>query len=140
MKEVGKGGFRQWLVKQLPYVHWSCIESHTSVGIPDTHYTYDGVEGFIELKVADKQGNTTIRPSQISWFTRRVGRGGKLQFILIRNDRIDETILIKVDGSNIGMVSPTISWPGAQALAWKLWKGLPNKTELVLCLIGENHE
>lgn len=67
--------------------HVSQIESGaTSAGIPDSHYFGHNTDGFIELKVAIRDGKITIRNTQKAWFRDRIKAGGYHQYLLVGID------------------------------------------------------
>lgn len=125
MKEVGKGGLRQKVTTSCPGFHWSCIESHTSVGIPDLHYTKDGVDGFVELKVAGDKDVVTMRPSQLAWFLNRVMHGGFHQYILIQSNE-HGYFLMRVDANNVKELKPkmTLAYIAESSLSKSTWRHL----------------
>lgn len=63
--------------------HWQSIETGgTGLGVPDSNYCSNGIEGWIEYK--QTEGWTVdLRPEQVSWITTRVLRGGQV-FIAVR--------------------------------------------------------
>jgi hypothetical protein len=72
-------------VAGLIHGHCSQVESHaTANGIPDTNYCIDGVEGWIELKFVRGNDKIKVRPSQASWFKKRLKAGAKNLFFMFR--------------------------------------------------------
>jgi penicillin-binding protein-related factor A (putative recombinase) len=70
------GGLRILFRKHLPQVHWTTVESRfTESGIPDLNGCFDGVEFWVECKLA-RGWKVVIRPSQIAWMSRRIRSGG----------------------------------------------------------------
>lgn len=63
--------------------HFSRIESETSPGFPDVHFTVEGVTGTIELKSTKRpeakypfSGKDGLRKSQRIWIRDEIGSGG----------------------------------------------------------------
>jgi hypothetical protein len=79
-----EAAFWDYLRGLLPSgIHYSRIESETSPGFPDIHYTLDGVSGTIELKSTKKprakfpfSGGNGLRKSQIIWIREETDAGG----------------------------------------------------------------
>lgn len=73
-----------WLKDRLPEGHYSRIESMTSPGFPDVHYTIAGEHGTIELKKSRspnaklpfKKGG--LRDTQIRWIDDDTEQGGRV--------------------------------------------------------------
>jgi hypothetical protein len=77
------GGLRVLLRKRLPFVHWQSIETGgTGKGIPDCNGCYQGVEFWVECKVASAWA-VRIAPEQIAWLGQRRRAGGRA-FVLVR--------------------------------------------------------
>lgn len=66
--------------------HMVRIENVAGVGTPDVNACHDGVECWLELKVA-KGHQIYFRSAQIVFMTRRVAEGGRV-FVLVRYDKI----------------------------------------------------
>lgn len=69
--------------------HWTRIESHaTADGFPDAVFTVNNVDGVIELKYENSNGETPeIRSSQIRWF-RRAARNGSNCWLFSKVDNL----------------------------------------------------
>lgn len=78
-----------------PEGHYSRIESQTSAGFPDVHFTIDGVSGTIELK-STKHPNATypftggdgLRKSQLTWIEDELKANGLVWLCLQCGRRI----------------------------------------------------
>ena len=82
------GGLRTLFRKNLPAWHWQSIESAmTGMGIPDSNFCYQGLEGWVEFK--ECQGMMVrISPMQIGWLMRRARSGGRC-FVAVRHKGSD---------------------------------------------------
>lgn len=82
------GGLRKIFHKNLPG-HWQAIETGgVGLGIPDSNFCIDGVEGWVEFK--STQGfKVRITAEQVSWIERRHRNGGRV-FVAVR--RKDEEL------------------------------------------------
>lgn len=77
------GGLRQIFRHHLPTFDWQSIESGmTGLGIPDSNYCVDGVEGWVEYKLTSTS-KVGLRSEQVGWLLRRSRAGGRT-FIAIR--------------------------------------------------------
>jgi hypothetical protein len=77
------GGLRRLFHKHLPNVHWTSIESRSTMqGIPDLEGCEGGVSFWIECKAA-VHWRVHMRPFQIAWLARRTRAGGRC-FIAVR--------------------------------------------------------
>ena len=79
-----------WLKDHLPIkCHTSRIESDTSAGFPDVHYTWGSVTGTIELKKSRYPNAECpfrtggMRQSQIDWIRDEIAAGGTV-FLLVQ--------------------------------------------------------
>ena len=80
------GSLRSLIRKNLPLVHWQAIETGgTGRGIPDMNGCSNGIEVWIENKVASGLKVHTMRPEQVAWIERRARAGGRV-FIFVRKD------------------------------------------------------
>jgi hypothetical protein len=111
------GGLRVLFRKHLPQVHWTTIESRfTESGIPDLNGCLDGVEFWLECKLA-RGWKIVVRPSQISWMSRRIRCGGRC-FVAVRRKTksADEFWLfhgadiLTLRTQGIAHVTPIIVW------------------------------
>jgi Holliday junction resolvase len=66
--------------------HMVRIENVAGIGTPDVNACHNGVECWLELKVA-KGHQIYFRSAQIVFMTRRVAEGGRV-FVLVRYDKI----------------------------------------------------
>lgn len=64
-------------------IHYSRIESETSPGFPDVHFTLEGVTGAIELKSTKRpnakypfSGKDGLRKTQLDWIKEELDAGG----------------------------------------------------------------
>lgn len=72
-------------VARLIHGHCSQVESHaTAIGIPDTNYCINGVEGWIELKYTTGNRAIKVRPAQWNWFRSRLKAGAKNLYFMFR--------------------------------------------------------
>lgn len=83
-----------WLsrgLKDLPRCHVVRVENGAETGTPDIEGCLDGVQFWLELKVAtiSKKGviHVNITPDQVMWLRARVRAGGNA-FLLIRVGRL----------------------------------------------------
>ena len=77
------GGLRQLVRRYLADFHWAAVETGgTGRGIPDDNFCHDGVEGWVEHKIATGW-KVDLRPEQVGWIERRRRSGGRV-FILVR--------------------------------------------------------
>lgn len=91
-----------YLRKVLPKEgHYSRIESPTSQGFPDVHFTLHGVSGTIELKSTKRpktkypfSGKDGLRRSQITWIEDEIESSGWVLLCLACGDYI---YLLKAD-------------------------------------------
>jgi len=85
-----EAAFWNYLRKVLPRDgHFSRIESETSAGFPDVHYTLHGTSGTIELKSTKNpkakfpfRGKDGLRPSQIRWIKDEIESEGRVLIAL----------------------------------------------------------
>lgn len=71
---------------KLEDISLSWIESHaTAIGIPDLHYCYNGIEGWVELKAFP---DIDIRANQCVWMETNIKAGGKPFFIIEADNRL----------------------------------------------------
>jgi hypothetical protein len=93
---MSEASFWDYLRVLLPKeIHYSRIESDTSSGFPDVHYTLESCSGTIELKdtksprakypFADKNG---LRGSQINWIRDEIAAGGVVLLALQREKEV----------------------------------------------------
>lgn len=110
--------------------HWQAVETGgTGLGIPDSNYCIDGVEGWVEMKRTNAW-SVGVRPEQNSWHRTRTARGGRTFFAVRRchdggprkGDAVDELWLCHGRWSLALMVGglqhPEIKWLG-------VWSGGP---------------
>jgi hypothetical protein len=82
------GGLRAMFRRNMKQIHWTTIESIlTEGGIPDLNGCVDGVEFWIECKVA-RGWKVAVRPAQISWIRRRVKVGGHVYIAVKRRKEL----------------------------------------------------
>ena len=62
--------------------HWQSIENLVGLGVPDSNYCCDGVEGWVEYKQTEGWA-CTLRKEQVGWISERIRRGGRV-FIAVR--------------------------------------------------------
>lgn len=55
----------------IPGIHWTRIETSTEAGIPDLNGIADGIEFWVELKIAPIR----LRPAQVAWHKRALLEG-----------------------------------------------------------------
>jgi hypothetical protein len=86
------GGLRKLFHKNLPG-HWQAIETGgVGVGIPDSNFCIDKVEGWVEFKQTEGW-KVRIAPHQVAWIERRHRNGGRV-FIAVRRKK-DELWLFR---------------------------------------------
>lgn len=101
--------------------HFDRIESgYTSPGIPDVGYCIQGSGGLLELKYMDKKSRPKIRPSQVTWFRKRVRHGGH-PLLLLKDMRFgrDYFLFYGHKVPELAAVKPH-DWP---MMADKRWHG-----------------
>lgn len=77
------GGLRKLFKDNAPGF-WQAIETGgTGKGIPDSHYLYRGVAGWVEFKQTDRV-DIGLRTEQVGWINRYVRYGG-LCHIIVRH-------------------------------------------------------
>ena len=82
-RKARDGGLRKVYRTYLPDFHWQSVETPlTGSGVPDSNYSYQGVEGWIENKSA-RGNHVAIRREQVAWLERRARAGGRC-FIGVR--------------------------------------------------------
>lgn len=76
---------------------WTSIETGSTIlGVPDSNYCVDGIEGWVEFKQTSGW-SCTLRPEQVGWHLRRQAHGGR-SFVATRrwhdghsrSDAVDE--------------------------------------------------
>lgn len=88
------GDLRKLYAKHLSNFHWTSVESpFTIMGIPDSNYCCNGVEGWIENKIIRSGDSVGIRPEQVAWLERRMRAGGRV-FIGVRWPRRDDAFYL----------------------------------------------
>lgn len=73
------------LKAMAPNAHWQRIETGAGTGVPDVNVCLNGVEEWLELKIAlVKQGHMKIelRDSQVAWLNRRIRAGGRVSVVI----------------------------------------------------------
>lgn len=103
----------------------------TGLGIPDSNFCCDGVEGWVEFKRTTAWA-VGLRPEQIGWHRARMARGGR-SFIAIRRhhdggpvkgEPVDELWLCRGGYAStlarFGMADTSIMWEG-------VWSGGPGR-------------
>ena len=117
-------GLRQLFRRKLPDLDWQPMELGTlGVGVPDSNYCADGIEGWVEFKHTDHWA-VRFRPQQPSWISRRVSAGG-LVGIAVRQTRGSEDWLWMIPGSLVMTVAVT-GLRGLEQTAAR-WPGGPKK-------------
>ena len=99
---MSEASFWDYLRSLLPREgHYSRIESKTSAGFPDVHYTLDGVSGTLELKDAKRptakypfSGKSGLRKSQLLWIREEIEAGGT---VILALQCGKEVFLLKAD-------------------------------------------
>lgn len=82
-----------WLQKYLPEGHYSRIESETSPGFPDVHWTIQGISGTWELKYQPKLrkqpfNRKGLRDTQIKWISKQHDHCGRVWIVAGVVDRV----------------------------------------------------
>lgn len=115
-----------WLRPKLaPYGRVSRVENPLDPGMPDVSYCINGVEGWIELKVATWParpdgivGRGLIRPAQRAWWAKQLNAGG-WTFILLRiTGRQVEHLLLDGEGAMKGIGTFSLTLLKQKALYW----------------------
>lgn len=68
-----------------PRAHWQRIETGAGAGVPDVNVCLNGVEEWLELKIAQLKGDKmkiVLRDSQVGWISRRIKAGGKVLVVV----------------------------------------------------------
>lgn len=119
------GGLRTIFHNQLRVgFHWQAVETGgTGLGIPDSNFCCDGVEGWVEFK-RTTAWSVGMRPEQIGWHRTRHERGGRT-FIAIRREHdggarkggpVDELWLCRGQYASVlgreGLQAQDIMWLG----------------------------
>jgi hypothetical protein len=73
--------------------HATRIENKSGGGIADSHFVWDGIPFWLELKVS-KSNAVNIRPEQIAWNAGYWARGG-VNFFLVRRSKTREILLFE---------------------------------------------
>ena len=77
------GELRQLFRKHLPKVFWHSIESGmTGRGVPDSHFCYQSIAGWIEYKQT-RGWAVGMRPEQVGWALQYARAGGR-SFVAVR--------------------------------------------------------
>lgn len=80
------GGLRKIFHQKIDG-HWQAIETGgVGLGVPDSNFCIDGVEGWIEFKKTD-HWKPTLRPEQIAWIHRRWRQGGNVWIAVRRIEK-----------------------------------------------------
>ena len=82
------GGLRKLFRDRLTQgYHWQSVETGgTGLGVPDSNYCTDGVEGWIEYKQTDGW-TVDLRKEQVAWLTTRHERGGRVYVAVRRKNQ-----------------------------------------------------
>lgn len=82
------GSLRSLFRKRLRVgFHWQSIETGgTGLGVPDSNYCCDGVEGWVEFKQTTGWA-VSLRPEQVGWLVARSRAGGRVFVAVRRLDR-----------------------------------------------------
>lgn len=70
------------------YGHWERVENAAGSGMPDVNYCVNGVEGWVELKLAGQDGSKprSLTLEQVMWAEERARHGGRA-FLLVRYEK-----------------------------------------------------
>ena len=80
---MADGDLRNIFSDNIPRLHWTPVETGgTRIGVPDSNYCADGVEGWVENKKTDAWA-VTVQPGQVAWIEKRLRAGGRV-FIAVR--------------------------------------------------------
>jgi hypothetical protein len=98
---------REYVVGELSTViHFSRLEAHVSApGVPDLAYTFQGTNGFLELKYGDRKKAPKIRPTQYAWIRQNVGFGGGNPLILVAVKGKEATKFRLIHGSYVELLT-----------------------------------
>jgi len=78
------GGLRVLFHKNLKGLHWQAVETGgTGLGIPDSNFAGDGVEGWVEFKKTSTMAVGLSGP-QVGWIESRLRHGGRV-FVAVRH-------------------------------------------------------
>jgi hypothetical protein len=74
--------------KVAAYGHWERVENAAGSGMPDVNYCVNGVEGWVELKIAERVGSKPpkLTLGQVMWAEERARNRGRA-FLLVRYER-----------------------------------------------------
>lgn len=114
--------------KGMPWVHWQRFEDTLSSGIPDLNGCYQGVEVWIEAKVAKPSGKVAMRPAQVAWLTQRWASGGRAWILVERGDRLrawQGGYALSLSTYGWDGVEPQAEWPARRTTPWdEVWQTL----------------
>lgn len=114
---------REYVIGELSTViHFSRLEAHVSApGVPDLAYTFQGTNGFLELKYGDRKKAPKIRPTQYAWIRQNVRFGGGNPLILVAVKGKEATKFRLIHGSYVESLTQTPgvkSWLTTPAQEW----------------------
>ena len=131
------GGLRKLFRRHLRAgFHWQSVETGgTGLGVPDSNFCCDGVEGWVEFKQTTGW-QVTLRPEQVAWLVRRAMVGGRV-FVAVRRrndggprrgDPVDELWLLngararelEEGGLRAGLGTLVVSIGGPARWRWDL--------------------
>lgn len=100
---------REYVIGELSTaIHFSRLEAHVSApGIPDLTYTFQGTNGFLELKYGDRKKAPKIRPTQYAWIRQNVRFGGGNPLILVAIKGKEVTKFRLIHGSYVELLTQT---------------------------------
>lgn len=108
--------------KLKPYGHFERIESHeTAIGTPDIDYCIRGYNNKLELKYTEKDKGCVLRPSQCSWFKRRVKAEGQPWLLLHANIRGKRSYSL-IAGADVPALVNTkdvVDWIPRATIVWQ---------------------
>jgi hypothetical protein len=81
----------QLLKNNLKNTHFTRIESHTELGIPDVNACHNGQEVWLELK-ANSRKDLGLSKYQIVWMKKRIKHGGNVW--IMNRPLLDKTLRI----------------------------------------------
>lgn len=71
-------GLRKLFHDNIGRIHFQAMElGVVGVGVPDTNYCADGVDGWIEMKSTDAHA-VELEAGQVGWILRRMRNGGRV--------------------------------------------------------------
>jgi hypothetical protein len=97
----------------------------TGSGVPDSNFTYKGIEGWIENKAVGRNDRVPMRPEQCAWLERRARAGGRC-FIGVRWLKAGDTFYLLKPQAGRHLLKHGLRKVPAE-LVLGIWSGGPAK-------------